>query len=82
MRYSPTELDVFVDEQGYDHGDQGVVPAGHEHDGDAEGQAQKRQHPAETRRRQKTQANAQLKLAAMCTKKDKTTAITLQRKKS
>ena len=44
-KHLPLKLDVFVDDQGDAHGDKREVPAGHEHDGDAEDGAQDGERP-------------------------------------
>jgi hypothetical protein len=42
---SPAILDVLVDEARDAHGDEGKVPAGHEHDGQAQAEPEHRQGP-------------------------------------
>ncbi len=43
---SPSVLDVLVDDAGDAHGQERVVPAAHEHDGQTEHHAQQRQRPS------------------------------------
>lgn len=38
MAYLPAIFNVLVDEPGHAHGDEGVEPRRHEHDGDAQDQ--------------------------------------------
>ena len=42
---SPSVLDVLVDDAGDPHSEQGVVPAAHEHDGDAHDHADDGEEP-------------------------------------
>ena len=42
----PPELDVLVDDTSHAHGDQGVVPGGHKHDGDTQRETHEREGPA------------------------------------
>ena len=42
---SPSELDIFVDNAGDSHSDQGVIPTAHKHDGQATRGAEKGKRP-------------------------------------
>ncbi len=44
----PSVLDVLVNEAGNAHGYEGEVPAGHEHDGQAQAKPEHRQSPAKS----------------------------------